>query len=212
MFIRDFSCITDTAFNVFLLPRSFFPNRFQYCSWLNKTWWSGRVNSYCRFGNGWWSWTRILGFASVIFEVKYVCFTQPFISYILPCRTELVSVFGTTIFAKSIFPDVKIIFILVFFVVQTFFVGAKCRSLPISIPYTFITRPLCLEVSFPISSMLAFCHGFSRILPTFVKDHSFNFRRSRSSCFSGENLLVAVSVVSIYSVIFIWKSVFNRCE
>ena len=93
--------------------------------------------------SGWLFWTRILGFASVISELSW--------------GTKFVSAFDSTNFAKSVFADVKIIFILVFFVVQTFFVGAKCRSFAILIMYTFITSPLCLGVSFPIYCTLAFC-------------------------------------------------------
>ena len=76
---------------------------------------------------------------------------QPLISYIFSWGTELVSAFGTTNFTKSTFTDVKLIFILVFFVVETFFVREKCRSLAISMLYTSVTSPLCLRVSFPIS-------------------------------------------------------------
>ena len=68
--------------------------------------------------------------------MKYVCFTQPLINYILSCGTELVSAFDTTNIAKSIFSDVKMTFNLVFFVVQIFFVGTKCRSFAILKPYT----------------------------------------------------------------------------
>ena len=40
---------------------------------------------------------------------------------------------------------------------NNFYSGILCRSLAISITYTFITSPLCFRGSFPISSIPAFC-------------------------------------------------------
>ena len=67
-----------------------------------------------------------------------------------------------------------------------------------------------LDCSFTRNGFLPGC--FSRILPIFAEYHSFNFWNSRSSSSFGGHFLVAASVVSIYSVIFIWKSVFNLCK
>ena len=67
-----------------------------------------------------------------------------------------------------------------------------------------------LDLSFTRNGFLPGC--FSRILPIFAEYHSFNFWNSRSSSSFGGHFLVAASVVSIYSVIFIWKSVFNLCK